>query len=191
MNRMTFSRSMILALVLVAAATSMGGAQGGAPTFVETYSPAGAEPCEGLTLHGITYSFTVGGAPSLDCDARTWIGPGVTNNIQAPNIEGTAAGVLHLTLDVPTTSFGFGVARSIPNLGSNDSVIIDLYRPGAGLLREEIFLNPTADPLFTGGRYDYKGPAVKTVAIAFRTPPALRFVLDNLTYFRPPGQVNK
>lgn len=178
-----------LALTIAVPASSLAVAQGGRPVFTETYGPpAAATPCEGLTLNGVTYAFTIGGTLSLDCNARTLVGPVNTNNIQSPNIEGNAAGVLHLTFDTPTTVVEFGVARSIPNLGTTDTVIVDLYRPGIGLLREELFLDPTADPLFAGGRFEYQGPAVKTLTIAFRTPPALRFVVDNLTYFRPPGQ---
>lgn len=45
-------------------------------------------------------------------DQGTFNGPGVTNNIQAPNIEGTSAGVLRLEFDKPTRRFGFGVAQS-------------------------------------------------------------------------------
>jgi hypothetical protein len=151
----------------------------------ETYAIP-TTPCEGLFLNGVTYSFTIAGVPSLDCSAGTFVGPGVTNNIQAPNIEGSAAGVLHLAFDVPTTEFGFGVAQN--TFGSPQSVVIDLYRPGVGLLREEIALTTTNDPGFVGGRYDYAGPAVKTVTIRFSAGPYTRFAVDNVNYFRPPGQ---
>ena len=158
--------------------------------FTETYDIDTA-PCEGLYLNGITYAFSVAESPSLDCNAGTG-GPGVTNNIEAPNIEGTTAGVLHLRFDVPTTEFGFGVAQSTvtPQL---QSVIIDLFRPGVGLLREELFLDTTNDPEFVGGRFDYSGPAVRTVSIRFNVPMPIffRFAIDNVTYFRPPGQVKK
>src|SRR5262245_2295787 len=144
------------------------------------------ESCEGLDLAGVSYSFTVAGAPDLDCVAGTFIGPGFTNNIQAPNIEGTAAGVLHLTFDVPTVEFGFGVAQS--TFASPQSVIVDLFRPGAGLIREEVPLATTNDPNFVGVRYEYSGPAIKTATIRFPVGPFTRFALDNLTYFRPPGR---
>jgi len=163
------------------------------PTFTETFAPLSPVSCEGLKLDGVSYSFTVAGAPSLDCNARTSAGPGNTNHIQSPNIEGTSAGVLHLVLDAPTTEFSFGVARSLvspppPFPSVPDSVIVDLFRPGAGLLRDHLLLDPTNDPLFVGGQFNYEGPAVKTVTISFTTPPLTRFAIDNVTYFRPPGQ---
>jgi hypothetical protein len=67
-------------------------------------------------------------------------------------------------------------------------VIVNLYRPGAGLLRQELFLTATNDPGFVGGHFDYDGPAVKSVTIQFASGPYSRLALDNLSYFRPPGQ---
>jgi hypothetical protein len=154
-------------------------------TFTQAFNIASA-PCEGLTIDGVTYSFSVAGSASLDCYAGTYAGPGMTDNIRFPNIEGTAAGVLHLTFDVPTTTFGFGVAQSTVALPQ--FVIIDLYRPGSGLLREEVPLTLTQDPMFVGGRFDYSGPAVKSVTIRFSGGGYTRFAVDNVSYFRPPGQ---
>jgi hypothetical protein len=190
MTHNTLRRSIWLTLICFVIGT--GWLLAAKPIFTQTYNLPAPVRCEGLDRDGVTYSFTVGGAPSLDCLAGTFAGPGITNNMSFPNIEGTSAGVLHLTFDVPTTDFGFGVARSITGPPSlTDSVIIDLFRPGAGLLREELLLDPTPDPNFVGGRFDYEGPAVKTVTIAFRTPPVTRFAIDNVTYFRPPGQSNR
>ncbi|GAB1539312.1 hypothetical protein NUACC21_19780 [Scytonema sp. NUACC21] len=140
--------------------------------------------CEGLNLNGVLYSFTVANSPNLDCVAGLFFGPGATNNIQPPNIEGNASGVLHLTFDKPTTVFGFGVAQSV--FGVPQSVIITLNRPGAGVLRQEVQLTTTNDPFFVGGRYDYDGPAVKSVSISFSNSGG-RFALDNVSYFRPPA----
>lgn len=159
------------------------------PSFTETYDITSA-PCEGLKLDGIAYSFSVVGTPNLDCNAGTLTGPGVTDNINAPNIEGTSGGILHLTFDVPTTTFSFGVAESIITSPQVNSVIVDMYRPGAGLLREEVMLTTTSDPLFVGGRFEYNGPAVKTATIRF-SDINTRFAVDNVTYFRPPGLVKK
>jgi hypothetical protein len=188
MIRKLFCSNLLYTLLLTCSAIGTAWAVG-KPLFAQTYNLPAPVACEGLELDGVTYSFTVAGAPSLDCSAGTFIGPLSSNNIQAPNIEGTSAGILHLTFDVPTTEFAFGVARSIfgpPTL--SDTVIVDLFRPGIGLLREEMVLDPTPDPLFVGGRFQYQGPAVKTVTISFRTPPLTRFAIDNVTYFRPPGQ---
>ena len=156
------------------------------PIFTQTYDLDEFVYCEGLYLDGMTYSFTVSGIPNLDCGAPLG-GPGNTNNITFPNVEGTTSGILHLTFDVPTTKFGFGVAMSAGG-NQTEAVTVNLYRPGAGLLRDTIFLDTTPDPNFSGGRYDYNGPAVKTVTIEFNVA-GTRFALDNVYYFRPPGQM--
>jgi hypothetical protein len=157
------------------------------PLFTETYDITPA-PCEGLSLDGVSYSFTVAGSPSLDCTAGTFTGPGTTNDINPPNIEGTSSGILHLALDHPSTNFGFGVALNTVSSPQVAAVIVDLFRPGVGLLRQEVPLTATSDPAFVGGRFDYEGPAVATVTIHFSSGPFARFALDNVTYFVPPGQ---
>lgn len=152
--------------------------------FTETFNIPSVT-CEGLSLNGVLYSFTVAGSPSLDCVAGTSFGPGFTNNIQAPNIEGNASGTLQLIFDKPTTDFGFGVAQNTST--APQSVIVELYRPGAGLLRGEVVLTTTNDPSFVGGRFSYQGPAVKSVTIRFSRP-GERFAVDNVSYFRPPSK---
>lgn len=185
-RKLPSSVTMLFLLALVCSLIWIGQAFADMPVFIETYNIAPPVPCDGMNRNGVGYAFTVGGAPSWDCLAGTG-GPGNTNNITFPNIEGNAAGVLHLTFDVPTTKFGFGVAQSTLLTPQPNSVIVHLNRPGVGLLRQEVPLTTTADPYFVGGRYDYDGPAVKTVTIQF-SGPYTRFVLDNLTYFRPRGQ---
>jgi hypothetical protein len=154
--------------------------------YVETYAPLDPVDCDGLSLHDVNYAFTVSGTPSTDCRARRGGGPGNTNNLTTPVIEGTAAGILHLSFDVPTTVFGIGIALVG---GPGTRAIIELNRPGVGSLREEVDLVLLPDPSFRGGRYDYEGAAVKTATIRFTG--GNRMALDNLTYFRPPGKVKK
>ncbi len=85
------------------------GAQAAKPVFTETYNVSPVE-CDGLTLDGVTYSFTVAGSPSADCKAGTLVGPGTSDSISPPNIEGTAAGVLHLNfINPPPASAKGGV----------------------------------------------------------------------------------
>jgi len=158
----------------------VGGGSGlvpGQPLFVQTFDFASVL-CDGLERDGVNFEFTINGVPSADCRAGTTNGPGVTNNIQAPNIEGSGLGVLRLRFKSPTTRVGFGAAQSTTLLPQ--SVTVDLYGPGSGLLRDELVLVATRDPSFVGGRFDYDGPAVTEVTIRFSN--ATRFVIDNLTY---------
>lgn len=158
------------------------------PIFTETYDNPRDVVCEGLNLNGVMYSFTINGEPAGDagdCIAGILSGPGETNNINPPNMLGNTAGVLHLRFEVPTTEFGFGVAVGIATPHpEGDIVIISLNRPGIGLLQEEVILEPNPDPFFPGGRFDYSGPAIRTVTIQFRTG-STRFAIDNVEYFSP------
>lgn len=167
------------------------GAQAAKPVFVETYDLTQPTRCDGMTLDGIDYTFTVAGVPSDDCLAGTSMGPGISKNISPPNMEGTAAGVIHLTFSEPTTRFNFGVSEESHSAQPN-SVVVNLYRPGIGMLRREVTLSTAPDPSFVGGRFTYEGPVIKTATIQFTgatTGQFNRFALDNMTYFRSASPV--
>jgi hypothetical protein len=179
------------ALTLLLLGTGLGRAEKN--IFTETYDLSQPQPCEGLDLDGVAYSFTIGGSPNVvDCTAGTSVGPLTTNDIEPPNIEGSAAGALHLKFDVPTTAFSFGVALNTSTSPQPNSVIVHLYRPGAGLLRQEVQLTATSDPNYVGGHFNYNGPAIRTATIQFANGQAFsRFAVDNVSYFRPPGQAKE
>jgi len=150
------------------------------PIFTQTFDDIEPGPCDGLELDGVTYNAFPTGDPDRDCNAG--VETPTTNNIQSPGIQSDGDRVLNLTFDSPTTVFGFGVAQldSATNL---QSVVVELYRPGKGMLRQVVFLDTSIDPEFSGARYDYTGPAVKSVTIktndAFSFP---RIAIDNITY---------
>ncbi len=153
------------------------------PIFTEEFNIE-LVACEGLELDGVTYSFTVAGVPDINCNAGS--GCPTTNNILPPCVQYGTPGVLHLRFDRPTTVFGFGVAQL--SFETNvQSVIVDLFRPGSGMLREEVFLDTSVAPTFSGARYDYQGPAVRSVSIRISEEFSFPVAIDNITYFRSPG----
>lgn len=89
-----------------------------------------------------------------------------------------------MTFATPTSIFGFGVAQSTLTSPQPQSVLVDLFSPGVGTLRDELTLTTTGDPVVVGGRFDYNGPAVTSATIRF-SGPFLRFVLDGVTYQLP------
>jgi hypothetical protein len=173
------------ALVAIAAAgvalLALGAGQSFAakPSFTETYNIP-QQACDGLNLAGVTYSFTVAEAPSSDCQAGTTVGPGTTNNIEPPNIEGNAEGVLTMNFAHPTTIVGFGFALSTGTPQPN-GVTVELFGPGRSGLRRVVPANAEPDPAFVGGRFNYRGPAISRVTVSFAG--SERFAIDNLTYF--------
>jgi hypothetical protein len=113
----------------------------------------------------------------------------------SPLIAGTTAGILHIAFDHPTAAFGFGIARTAAGAGgvvTDHRVVVELFRPGSERLRQELTLQPSVPPFPgpSGGRFDYRGPAVQSVDISFPGEVS-RFAIDNVTYVRPPGQVKK
>jgi hypothetical protein len=69
------------------------------------------QPINGLTVHGVTFHFSINGVPSRDAyyNAR---GPGVMTYVQDPSLEGNALGILTMDFAVPTIGLQFGVTRS-------------------------------------------------------------------------------
>ena len=160
-------------------------AGGNKKLFVETFEPVGPVPCNGLVRNGISYTFTIAGVASGDCGAFVNAGPAVSNSTDFPVLEGNSHGTLTLVFDHPTTVLNFGVAQF--SVLSPQTATVELYRPGHGALRQEIVLANTLDPVFVGGRFEYSGPAVLTATITFST--VSRFAIDNIEFFRPPGQL--
>ena len=155
------------------------------PTFTQEFNVESA-PCEGLALDGVGYSFSVGDVPDLGCTVGQ-AGP-TTDNVQPPLIQFGRGGVLRLRFAVPTTTFGFGIAQ-LADRPELDSVIVDLFSPGVGVLRERLTLDNDVDPDFIGGRFEYEGPAVRTATIRIAGQADGRPVaLDNVTYARPGGR---
>jgi hypothetical protein len=174
-------------------------AQSGNNIFTEEFNPVAPFPqplCEGFRREGATYAFTIDGAPSTDCRAQTLAGGGITQFVHFPLLAGTTAGILHIDFDHPTNVFGFGVARTAAGSSgvvTDHRVVVELFRPGSQGLRQELTLQPSVPPFPgpSGGRFDYRGPAVQSVDISFPGLPASRFAIDNVTYVRPSGQVKK
>lgn len=157
-----------------------------ASSFVERFELDVPTSCDGLARNGAHYAFRVAGEPSAECVAGAPLGPPGSLNVLPPHLEGDPAGELTLTFDVPTTRVGFGLALATVD-PLDGGVIVELHRPGAGLLREQVALALTNDPQYVGGRYDYAGPAVRAVTLRFAGD-ARRFAIDDVRYDRPKGR---
>ena len=120
------------------------------------------------------------------CEAGA-AGP-TTNNILPPALLFGAGGVLRIRFDVPTTSFGFGVAQ-LTDQPLLQTVVVDLFGPRGRKLRKRQFLDNVPDPDFAGARFEYRGPAIGAVTIRIANETSGRPVaIDNVTYARPPGR---
>lgn len=178
-----FNIVLIVTLVLVLLVASPVAAK--KPLTTLTMDEIATQPVDGLSFSGVTFAFTVNGMPSTDANYHAY-GPGQMEYVQDPSIEGTIYGTLVMVFDKPTTEVAFGVALETM-YDVEDAVIVKLYRPGAGLLRETVDLDGHPVILWTEAQYTYSGPAVKTVEITFQPAfGASRFALDNLVFHKHP-----
>ncbi len=144
-----------------------------------TYSenPPGTVPVDGLTFKGVTYGFTVGGSSSTDATFGGG-GPGNTQFVQDPSLEGNASGVLTLNFANKQTHIQFGLARS-----TTSSLM-----PGASVLLKSdgstlgtFDLNTSFLGTFSEGLFVYAGAPASSAVITFpSSEEANRFALDNL-----------
>jgi len=149
------------------------------PVFTQTFD-FDSMPCDGLEIDGVSYSSDTGDDPFDVCGAG--VETPTTNNIDSPGIQSGGNLVLDLEFETSTTVFGFGIAQ-LDTTTNVQSVVIELYRPGKGMLREVVLLDTMIDPEFSGARYDYTGPAVKFVTIkTAENYSFLRLAIDNITY---------
>src|SRR5207245_776583 len=132
------------------------------------------------SFKGVTYNFTVGGAASTDAVFGTSDGPGPTDFITPPNLEGNASGVLTLSFSTPTSHLRFGLARVIfSSLTPGGSIIL---KDSGGSILGSFNLNTT--PSLTGspyaeGLFTYDGTPASSAVLTFPSSDmAPRYALD-------------
>jgi hypothetical protein len=136
--------------------------------------PDGAE-VNGLFIADILFSYSLGNG-SVVIDG----GPGVTNNIEPPNIVsiGDSSGVLTLTLPGFFETFGFGYAI-LNTVAVSNATTITVFRGATNV--GSLSYNGVPDPLFAGGFAGIQSTtAINRVDITFNSTAALAFALDNV-----------
>ncbi len=150
-----------------------------AATVTLTFGELPFQPVDGLSFNGVTFGFTVGGAPSTDANYNSF-GPGIITYVQDPSLEGNAAGTLTLDFAVPTPILQFGAALSIGGPFAR-GFSVELFDPALASLG--VFDVATASVVsFTESRFSYQGPPVSRAVVTFNSAAAARFALDNLTF---------
>jgi hypothetical protein len=127
----------------------------------------------GLTVSGVLFSYSLGnGMVAIDG------GPGVTNNINPPNIEGNSTGTLTMSLSSPATMFGYGYAifNTVP---VSNAITMSVFR-GATPLGTLPYAG-VPDPVFTGGFAGIQSTTeFDRVAVSFNAASNGAFALDNI-----------
>src|SRR3990167_4833115 len=175
-----FAAKILVALLLSLGWLTVWGARASATTL--TFGEVPFQSVNGLTVQGVTFTFTVGGSPSTDAFYNSG-GPGVTTYISDPSLEGNSAGVLTLDFAAPTTVLQFGVAISEFTTLSPGFTVQLFNASLASIGTFPVITNPM--PAFSEGQFSYNNTTtpVKRARISFAVPfSGSRFAFDNLTY---------
>lgn len=132
----------------------------------------------GLSLQGVSFSYTVGGDASADADFGSY-GVGDLVHVQDPSIEGSTLGRLRLDFAAPVAQLGFGIALQ-SEAALDDAITVTLLDAQGGVIAVAA-LDTQPLVVFSEARFDHDGAPVHAALIAFADPGS-RFVLDNLDF---------
>jgi hypothetical protein len=172
---------LVLAMTISTASASVisvgsGAFPGGSALITFTGIPDFTE-VNGLSVDGVLFAYSLGNGQVI-IDG----GPGVTNEIDPPNIVsiGDNTGVLTLILPAAATMFGYGYAilndRTVP-----DATTITLFNGATNI--GSLSFDGAPDPFFTGGFAGIQSTVhFDRVQIAFESVDAPAFALDNVRF---------
>jgi len=144
-------------------------------TLINFTGLADGTEVNGLTVSGVSFNYSLGNGQVI-IDG----GPGITNNVDPPNVVslGNNTGVLTLTLGGSYDSFGFGFA--VLNLGSVLNAATITVFDGATNLGNLAY-DGVPDPDFAGGFAGIQSTTpFDRVEVTFNSVAAPAFALDNI-----------
>jgi hypothetical protein len=131
----------------------------------------------GLSVGGVLFSYSLGNG-SVIIDG----GPGVTNNVNPPNVVSIVdtSGVLTLTLPDLFDSFGYGYAI-LNTFPVSNATTITLFSGATNV--GSLSYDAVSDPFFAGGFAGIQSTIpFNNVAIAFNSTVVPAFALDNIRF---------
>lgn len=131
----------------------------------------------GLSVGGVSFAYSLGNG-----DVVIDGGPGVTNNINPPNIVsiGDNSGTLTITLPASVDVFGYGYAL-LSGVPTTNATTIAIFNGAVPL--GSLSYNGVPDPAFTGGFAGIQSTiSFNRVQVTFNSTTASAFALDNIRY---------
>ena len=157
------------------------GGFGAGTTLINFTGLANGTEVNGLIVNGVQFNYIVGGSP-LNGAVTIDGGPGMTNNIDPPNIVsvGTNTGILRLMLPNRASIFGYGYAiLNVTTVSSATSISLFDGTTPVGTLS----YTGAPDPSFAGGFAGIQSTlAFNRVDITFNSVAAPAFALDNVRF---------
>jgi hypothetical protein len=146
------------------------------------FNELSTRPVNGVSIGGVTFSFTVNGVASTDAVYNATTGPVGTRFLQCPCLEGAANGALTVRFADPVNRIQFGLALpTFVNL--QPGFTVQLFNANAQLIGT-FPVNTSPVLTFSEAQFSYLGAHVTTMVITFN-PNRGRFALDNLTFETP------
>jgi hypothetical protein len=160
----------------------------GASATTLTFNELPFQSVNGVTVQGVTFTFTISGSPSSDAYYGS-PGPGSLTYVSDPVLEANAYGTLTLDFANPTTVVRFGIALDT-FISQAPGFTVALYNASQQVIG--VFpVNTSPLISFSEGQFNYDGSPVKRAVITINDPSeAYRFALDNLTYNQTPACVS-
>ena len=159
-----------------ASVTAVGpGAFGATSTLITFTGLLDGTEVNGLSVGGVLFSYSLGNG-SVVIDG----GPGVTNNINPPNVVsgGNPSGVVRLTLPGFFDMVGYGYAILNVTAVSN-ATTINLFSGTTNV--GSLSYNGVPDPFFTGGFAGIQSTIpFDNITLSFNSTAAPAFALDNI-----------
>ncbi len=159
-------------LIVLAILTGADPVSAGLVTFDEL--PAGTV-VDGMVIGNVTFGFS-------STDATIGGGPGITNFVAVPNIEGDASETLTLSFATPVFNITYGFALST-NTPIDPGTTIEIFATDASSLGS--FTAAAGDFGFgfvEGENSAFSGMPIGSAEITFANATSFRFAFDNLTF---------
>jgi subtilisin family serine protease len=146
-----------------------------------TFSEIAPRPAHGAEIKGVAFDFRIGGVPSNIAGIGLTPGPGTTQFVDPPLLDGVTVGTLTLDFDTPVSTIQFGVVLStfgtVPN-----AVIVQLFDPDANLTATIPITTQDSGFGWSEALFHYSGEVVQRAVLDFNSSAAGAFAFDNLMF---------
>jgi len=151
----------------------------GKPLTVVDFTAETAQPIDGLSSQGVSYSYTVGGVPSTSGIYGAFAA-GTGDFYAAPMFQSFGNGVLTITFDQPTDIVEMALIASQTG-DVTAGFTVEVYGPN-DKLRGSFDVDLASSPFWSGAWFSYTKNAVKWVRITKNTNAAFEYAVDNITF---------
>ncbi|HEX4950734.1 MAG TPA: VPLPA-CTERM sorting domain-containing protein [Blastocatellia bacterium] len=143
-----------------------------------TFTELTARPVHGVSIAGVTFSFTINGTASNQALYGATL-PGSTANVSPPALIGSTLGILTLNFAQATDFLRFGITFNSFNT-LDPAVTVQLFDASLALIGSST-VRTLATTSFTDGSFNRTSVSIGRAILTFN-PSVSTFALDNLSF---------